>query len=80
MSMVRMNITIPEDLAKQLEKAVGNRKKSLFISEALKERIERIEHEKLQKELEEGYAMRRDEAIAITREYEPIDGEGWDEY
>jgi metal-responsive CopG/Arc/MetJ family transcriptional regulator len=75
-----MNITVPEDLARQVEKLVGPKKRSRFISEALKHRIEEIQHEKLQKTLEDGYKARKEESQTLTNEFEPIDLEGWDEY
>ena len=80
MNMVRMNITIPEDLARQLDKLVGPRKKSHFITETLKERVKKIEEDKLQKMLEEGYKTRKEESLSIAKEFEPVDLEGWDEY
>lgn len=80
MSVVRMNITIPEDLAHQLDRLVGSRKKSYFIAEALKESIEKIQYKELQKALEEGYKARAQESHSIAKEYESIDLEGWDEY
>jgi len=49
MSVVRMNITIPEDLANKLDRLTGSRKKSQFIAEALKEKIEKTQYENLQK-------------------------------
>jgi len=80
MNMVRMNITIPEDLARQLDQLVDSRKKSRFIAETLKERIKKIEEDKLQKMLEEGYKRRKEESLSISRNFESIDLEGWDEY
>ena len=80
MNMVRMNITIPEDLARQLDQLVDSRKKSRFITETLKERVKKIEKDKLQKMLEEGYKRRKEESISISRDFESIDLEGWDEY
>jgi len=80
MSVVRMNITIPEDLAHKLNRLIGSRKKSQFIAEALKERIEKIQHKELQKALEEGYKAMRQESHSIAKEFESIDLEGWDEY
>ena len=56
MSMVRMSITIPEDLAQKLDQIAGSRKKSEFITESLKERIQKMEQEKLQNELADGCA------------------------
>ena len=80
MNMVRMNITIPEDLARQLDQLVDSRKKSRFITETLKERVKKIEKDKLQKMLEEGYKRRKEESLSISRDFESIDLEGWDEY
>jgi metal-responsive CopG/Arc/MetJ family transcriptional regulator len=80
MSVVRMIITVPEDLARQVEELIGPKKRSQFISEALRHRIDEIRREKLQKTLEEGYKARKAEGQAMTREFEPIDLEGWDEY
>ena len=80
MSAVRLNITLPEDLARQLEKAAGSRNKSSFIAEALKQRIKEMQEEELNKILEEGYKERKQESLSITKEFEPVDVEGWDEY
>jgi metal-responsive CopG/Arc/MetJ family transcriptional regulator len=80
MNTVRLNITLPENLAHQLDRLVGPRKKSRFITETLRQRIEKIQNEQMQKLLEEGYKERRAESLAITKEFEPIDLEGWNEY
>lgn len=80
MSVVRMNITLPEDLARKLSTLLGSKKKSQFIAEALEQRIENIEHEGLQKTLEEGYKSRKKESESFAQEFEPIDLEGLDEY
>jgi len=80
MRAVRMNITIPEELARQVEKLTNPRKRSQFISEALKHRIEEIQRERVQKALEEGYKARKEESHLITKEFEAVDLEGWDEY
>ena len=80
MRVVRMNITIPQELARQVDELTDPRKRSQFISEALKHRIEEIQHEKAQKALEEGYKARKEENHFITKEFEAADLEGWDEY
>ena len=80
MSVVRLNITIPEDLDRELEILAGPKKKSQFITETLRERIERIRHEQLQALLEEGYKATRQESLDIAKEFESSDLEGWDEY
>ncbi len=80
MDTVRLNITLPEDLAHQLDRLVAPRKKSRFITEALRQRIEKMKNDQIQKLLEEGYKARKAESLAITKEFEPTDLEGWDEY
>jgi metal-responsive CopG/Arc/MetJ family transcriptional regulator len=80
MSVVRMNITIPEELAHQLNRMIGSRKKSQFIAGALRESINKIKYKELQKALEEGYKARAQESRSFAKEYESIDLEGWDEY
>ena len=77
---VRLNITIPKDLAQALNRLAGPRKRSHFIVEAVKQRIEQKEKDKLEKILEEGYQAVAKENIAITKEFEVADLEGWDEY
>ena len=80
MSMVRMSITIPTELAHKLDEIVGGRKKSQFIADSLKERIQRIEQKELQDRLAEGYKARKIESLDMAKEFEPVDLEGWDEY
>ena len=80
MNTVRLNITLPEEVAEQLDKLVAPKKKSSFISETLRERIEKIQNQQLQKLLEEGYKATRKESLALAEEFEPADLEGWDEY
>ena len=80
MSNVRLNITIPEEVARQLDSIVGTRGKSRFIAETLRKRIQEIAEQKLQQLLEEGYKARKKESQSIANEFEPADLEGWDEY
>jgi metal-responsive CopG/Arc/MetJ family transcriptional regulator len=80
MHTTRLNITLPEDLVHQLDNLVGPRKKSRFITEILRQQIEKMKNDQIQKLLEEGYKARKAESLAITKEFEPIDLEAWDEY
>jgi len=79
-SNVRLNITIPEEVARRLDSIVGTRGKSRFIAETLRKRIQEIEEQKLQQMLEEGYKARKKESQSIAKEFEAVDLEGWDEY
>ena len=80
MNMVRMNITIPEELAQKLDQIVSSRKKSQFIADSLRERIKRIQEEETEKRLAEGYKARKEEGVAIAEDFRSADLEGWDDY
>ena len=77
---VRLNITIPKDLAESLDHYAGPGKKSRFIALAIRNQIERQEKQALEKALEEGYRATGGESLAISNEFEVADLEGWDEY
>jgi metal-responsive CopG/Arc/MetJ family transcriptional regulator len=80
MGTVRLNITLPAELVHELERLSEPRQKSQFIAEALKQKIEKLRHEELQKNLEEGYKARKQESHSIAKGFESVDLEGWDEY
>ena len=46
----------------------------------LKQKIERVQEQELNKILEEGYKARKQESLSIAEEYLIVDIEGWDEY
>lgn len=72
--MKRLNITLPEKVAQEI-KDIPN--KSRFISEAVKEKLDRINKEKLDRLLVEGYKATRKEDKEINQEWEKITLEGW---
>ncbi len=74
MYLKRLNITLPEEIAQEI-KDIPN--KSGFISEAIKEKLERINKEKLDILLIEGYKATRKENKEINQEWEKITLEGW---
>ena len=74
MCLKRLNITLPEEIAQEI-KDIPN--KSGFISEAVKEKLDRINKEKLDKLLIEGYKATRREDREINQEWEKITMEGW---
>ena len=73
-SMKRVNITLPDEVIREM-KDLPN--KSRFIAEALKEKLERIEREKLDRLLVEGYKATKKEEKGIDKEWEKITLEGW---
>lgn len=72
--MKRLNITLPEEIIQEI-KDIPN--KSGFISQAVKEKLERINKEKLDKLLIEGYKATREEDKKIDKEWERITLERW---
>ncbi len=77
---VRLNITLPKEVVLALNRLTAPRKRSRFITESIKQRIEQEEKEAMEKILEEGYRTMKQESLVITKEFEAVDLEGWDEY
>ena len=77
---VRLNVTLPRDLVESLNQIAGPRNRSRMISESVREYIRQRKKNELEKRLEEGYRASAAENIAMTKEFEAIDLEGWDEY
>lgn len=73
--MKRLNITLPEEIVKELH---NYKNISRFIAEALKEKVKRMKQEELDKLLIEGYKKGAEEGKKINEEWESITLEGWD--
>jgi CopG family transcriptional regulator/antitoxin EndoAI len=77
---VRLNITLPKGLVQAMNRVTGPRKRSRFIAEAVRQRIEEKEKKAIDKLLEEGYQVTAKENLTLTKEFESADLEGWDDY
>ena len=77
---VRLNITLPSDLVKKMDSYVGPRKKSQYITRAIRRQIEQDQKQDLEKAIEEGYRRTHSESVTLSREFEAADLEGWDDY
>lgn len=75
--MVRLNITLPEEIYEKLSRVSGERKKSSYISRALEEKFQKEEETFLEKLLKEGYSSTRKEDNNINKEWEAITLEDW---
>ncbi len=80
MTTLKVNFTIPEDVVRKLRNLVDDRKRSAFVAEALREKLRRIEEEKLKQELIEAYKERYEEDMELDREWEAITLENWPEW
>jgi len=73
-SVKRLNITLPEELYREIE-SIPN--KSRLIAEALKEKLEREKKKRLDELLIEGYQATKEEDSKLNEEWEKITLEGW---
>ena len=80
MNTVRLNITLPNNLALKMNSFIKPRQRSRFIADAVQQKISELEEIALTKQLEEGYKDRHKESLEITNEFENLDLSGWDEY
>ncbi len=72
--MVRLNITMPEEIVKQLSHI---RNKSHFIAEALREKFNQEKKKKRDELLMEGYQKSANEDKKITTDWESTLNDGW---
>ncbi len=77
MKTMKLNFTVPEDVAGLLKARVSKRKRSAFVSAAVLAKLKELERESLRQELAEGYQARRDEEASIDREWAEGTLEEW---
>ena len=78
--VIRMNITLPKDLATSLDEMAGPRKRSQFIAQALRMMIDQVKKREMDLQLTEGYRAGKEENLKVAEAFEPFDVEGWDDY
>jgi metal-responsive CopG/Arc/MetJ family transcriptional regulator len=69
---IRLNITLPHSLVSSLDAVAGHRKRSQFIAQAVQEKIEQMENEKMETLLKEGYQAQHAESLAIIKDFEGV--------
>jgi len=79
-STVRLNITLPADLANSLKHFTAPRQQSRFIAEAVAQKIKHLKKKQMEKLLVEGYQVTKNEGLRITEEFGACDLEGWHDY
>lgn len=75
MHMIRLNITLPENVAKVLAE---KRNKSRFIAEAVEEKFEREKRQKIEQRMVEGYKEIQKEEKKLTAEWDKVGLEEWE--
>ena len=74
MRTLKLNLTIPEDVAEALRNRIQQRRRSAFVTAALIEKLKKLEEE----ELIEGYQARNIEDTEINKEWENLTLQRWD--
>lgn len=74
---MKLNFTVPEDIAEALKARVDKRKRSAFVAAAVLDKLNQLEQEQLRQALMEGYQARREEDAAINREWEAATLDEW---
>jgi hypothetical protein len=77
MKTLKLNFTVPEDVAEALKTRVSKRKRSAFVTAAVAEKLKYLEQEHLRQSLVEGYQARQAEDAEISQEWEGAALEKW---
>ncbi len=77
MRTLKLNFTVPEDIAAALRARVGERRRSAFVAAAILDKLNKLEQEQLRQTLIEGYQARREEDVESNREWERPTMERW---
>jgi metal-responsive CopG/Arc/MetJ family transcriptional regulator len=72
----RLNITIPEDIARRFDKIPN---KSKFIAEAIKEKLDELGAQKLKELLTKSYKAVKEEDKIVSEEWENVTLERWNQ-
>lgn len=78
MKTLKLNFTVPEDVAEALKTQVSIRKRSAFVSEAVRARLKELEEKSIEQQLIEGYKARAQEDAEIDKDWETATLESWD--
>ena len=78
MTMTRINITLPEELVRDLRKTIPARKRSQYITSALKEKLDK--KRRVQRELVKSLKANRKLYEEIDKDWDSIETEGWPEW
>lgn len=79
MGSVRMNVTIPQDVAETLKELGGKRGQSAFISESIRHYSIKIRKEKMSKELRAQYQDASNEDTELVSDFDSSLSDGLEE-
>jgi CopG family transcriptional regulator/antitoxin EndoAI len=74
----RINITLPADTVRLLDRVAPKGNRSRFIDEAVRAQVKRAARSKLRKELKEGYLRENETNRQLAEEWFLLDEEAWE--
>jgi hypothetical protein len=77
MKTLKLNFTIPEDIAEALKANVSRRKRSAFVALAVADKLKELEKEQLRQSMVEGYQARQAEDPEVDQDWERATLEEW---
>jgi CopG family transcriptional regulator/antitoxin EndoAI len=73
----RLNITLPEDAVRLIDRVAGKAERSRLIADAIRHYVRRTDRATLRKRLREGAARRAQRDRQLARDWFFADEEGW---
>ena len=73
----RINITLPEETLRLVDRVAKKRDRSQFIDRALKYYIDQVGRANLRKQLKEGAIRRAERNLQLAGEWFPLEEEAW---
>jgi metal-responsive CopG/Arc/MetJ family transcriptional regulator len=73
----RINVILPEDTVRVLDRVTAKRHRSRFIDRAVLHYIETQGRQNLREQLEAGYRANAESDLAIAAEWFPLEEEAW---
>jgi CopG family transcriptional regulator/antitoxin EndoAI len=73
----RVNVTLPEETIRLIDRSVSRGNRSGFIDHAVRYFVREHGRRELRRLLQEGATRRAERDLAIAEEWFPVDREGW---
>jgi len=73
----RLNITLPEETVRLIDRAAKSGNRSRLIDQAVREFLWRKQRASLRKQLEEGARRRAKRDLALSEEWPSLEAEAW---
>jgi CopG family transcriptional regulator/antitoxin EndoAI len=73
----RINITLPEETVRLLDRVTAKRERSGFIDRAIRRYVDEADRANLRRRLQQGYERRADRDLGAAQDWFSVDEDGW---